>query len=716
VATTVLYFVLLIPFSFLIERLVLPQRTVGRTAAVSVAVFALFAAVLYAFHPGFKLAHNVIVTTTAFVIVVMTVPALILLLFRGVAMLRAIGSRRVITQRSEAASAGVVMAALSLAVSNMRRRRLRTALTLVTITALVMALVLLTTSSAFDFKIPEPIQGDPGSFEGLQLFNAADCRQPLLTETVSLYEAVLGDEALVIRREGANYSYDPSAGKKGAVLLTANGRQAALPYFQVMDSRDDLVEYRLPAPDGTARKVRLSDLIRGEFLAPGDVDVCLLPNNIADELGVDVGDTVTVMGLPLSVKGIFTARTRKRQHGKTVYVTGDLDRLRDLDGRPLTTLRGSAFRQSEVDNPVHAPGSEIVIVPRAWIRTYGIFTSVVNSLVIIPKGRIDPAGLAGLAERLAGEILNTRVYTHYRDRASGRSVVEQISMHTATHVKGSSMMLVVMAVAVLMVLAIMTGTVYERMREIHIFSSVGLSPRHVAGMFLIEALVYAGIAAVLGYFLGILSLKGLLWHLKRSGQDVEFYPNYLGVFVLYSIGVAALATVASSLYPIRLAARIVNPAGGRTWEMDATGDDDHWRIRLPFIATTWNEARAMMVYAYDYLVIHQGERSGRFVCQQPPLGGRTAETIRLTMPVWLAPFERNLVQDVELAARPADDADWWVLTLHLRRNSGPPYLWRRGARVFVNMLSKHLLRWRAATDEQEADCLRRCGRIFPEAD
>ena len=797
VATTVLYFVLLIPFSFLIERLVFPQRTVLRTALVAAAVFATFAFLLYWFHPGFKLAHNVVVTTTAFVIVVMTIPALILLLLRGVAMLRAIGSKRVITQRSEAESAGVVMAALSLAVSNMRRRRLRTGLTLLTITALVMALVLLTTSSAFDFRILEPSGAGRASFEGIQIYNAKDRRHPLLTEIVEIYEAALADEALVLRREGVNYGYNPNIPHNGGIFLEANGRRVVLPYFQVMDHRDNLIEYSFTdtvderllrflgalaggldgseagrlslndllvgdnaaghkalvasalekaygkgTPAGQAlhelfateralplaellgrlragrRTLHLADLMQevnpaGRFLAPGDLDVCLLPNNMAEALGVDVGDTVTFMGLPLKVKGIFRARTQKTEHGKTIFVPGTLDRLTDLDGLPITTMRGAYFRQGEADNPIHAPSSEVVIVPRSWIRRHAIMPSVVHSLVVIPRGKEDKGKkITSLAARLATEILNVDVFSHYADPKMG-VVAQRISMHTATHVKGSNMMLVILAVAVLMILAIMTGTVHERMREIHIFSSVGLSPRHVAGMFFVEALVYAGIAAVLGYFIGIIALKGLLAYLKSTGQGAEFYPNYLGVFVLYSIGMAVLATVASAVYPIRLASRIVNPSEGRSWKIhQAEAEDDRWHVLLPFIATTWAEAQAMMVYAYDYLVIHQGERSGRFVCQQPPVGRRTERTLHLQMPVWLAPFERNLTQDSELSAVPADDADWWVLKLDLRRTSGPPYLWRRGATVFVDQLCKHLLRWRAATAEQEADCLSRADAVF----
>ena len=73
-----------------------------------------------------------------------------------------------------------------------------------------------------------------------------------------------------------------------------------------------------------------------------------------------------------------------------------------------------------------------------------------------------------MAGRLSREILNVDVYTHHVD-AGGIHRAERLAMRTSTRVQGSSMMAVILVVAVLMILAIMTGTVYERMREIHIF-------------------------------------------------------------------------------------------------------------------------------------------------------------------------------------------------------------------------------------------------------
>ena len=124
----------------------------------------------------------------------------------------------------------------------------------------------------------------------------------------------------------------------------------------------------------------------------------------------------------------------------------------------------------------------------------------------------------------------------------------------------------------------------------------------------------------------------------------------------------------------------------------------------------------MMVYAHDFLAMHQGERSGRFVCERPPAGRAEGEAVRIEVPVWLAPFERDLSERVRLRAAREPGAPWWEMRLDLERASGPPYLWRRGTTVFVNMLIRHLLRWRAATPAMEADCLRRAASVFPAAE
>ncbi len=713
VSTTVFYFTLLIPFSFVFERLVFPQTNIVRTCLVAVAVFAVFVGLLYAFHPGFQLASNIVVTIVAFLIVVMTIPALILLLFRGVGMLKAMGSRAILLQHSEAEKAGVVSASLSLSVSNMRRRKLRTTLTLGTITTLVVALVLLTTSTSFEFALTEPQELAATSFHGIQVYNTSDRRHALLPETVDAIERQLADEALVLRREYVNYGFDGEA-ETGTLFVEANDLKVSVPYVQYFAPADAQVEYELAVRDeGTGRTtLHLPDLVRGADGEPvwfdeQDVNVCFLPNTTAERLGVQPGDTVEFLATELTVLGVWEARHVKRdgqgrvlldEDGQPITSPGVFDRLMDLDAQALTPLKFSVVMSGEPDRPLHAPSSEIIILPRRFHQVHRILPVNTWSLIIIPR---DMSRVAEMAGALSKQVMNVDVFYRFVD-AAGRDRIEMISLLQSTKVKGSGMMFFMLIIAVLMILAIMMGTVHERMREISIFSSVGLAPRHVAGMFLIESLVYAGLASVLGYFIGIaaLSLMG-----RADLLPENFYPNYLGVYVLYAIGVAMLATVASSLYPIRVAAQLVNPSLERSWRIDTEPENDAWRIDLPFIATSQREVAGMLAYAHDFLAVHQGERSGSFVCQRPPRAVDRDGVGGVEMDVWLAPFERNITQFVRLeatpmAARGAARGARWAFTLDIRRLSGPEYLWQRGNRAFVDSLRKHLLNWRAMSAQQ----------------
>jgi len=708
VSTTVFYFTLLIPFSFLVERLIFPQTNAVRTCLVAAGIFAVFVLVLYAFHPGFKLASNILVTIVAFLIVVMTIPALILLVIRGIGMLKAMGSKAIILQRSEAEKAGVVSAALSLSVSNMRRRKLRTTLTLATITTLVVALVLLTTATSFEFSLVEPQELAATSFYGIQLFNTADRRNALLPEMAEMLEALLADEALVLRREYVNYGYDPESAN-GCLYVEANGLRAPVPYVQFMAPEDALVEYRVALPDQPGRPeiVHLNELMRGPdgknvWFDKDDVNVCMLPNTTAEQIGVRPGEYVEFMGIRLKVLGVWDAKTVQRdergrliigEDGQPITSPGLFDRLTDLDAQPITPLKFAVVTQGDPDRPLHCASTEMILLPRRFHEVHRILPASPWSLIVIPK---DLTRIPELARRLSKEVLNVDVFYHYTDR-DGRDRIEMVSLRESTKVKGSGMMVFMLVIAVSMILAIMMGTVYERMREINIFSSVGLAPRHVAGMFFIEALVYAGIASVLGYFIGIVALSYMA-HAKLLPEN--FYPNYLGVYVIYAIGVAMFATIASSVYPIRVASQMVNPSLERTWRIETEPQGDQWQITLPFIATSMTEVAGMMAYAYEFLAVHQGERAGKFVCQTPPAPVEHDGLPGVQMDIWLAPFERNVSQHAVLRAEAGDREGRWQFVLHLRRLSGPRYLWQRSNKAFVDALRKHLLNWRAMAGPQ----------------
>ncbi|MHC4715267.1 MAG: hypothetical protein ACYTAN_18685, partial [Planctomycetota bacterium] len=238
VSTTVFYFTLLIPFSFLSERVLFPQKSPSGTLVVSSVIFVVFVGLLWIFHPGFKLADNIWITIISFLIVVLTLPALYLIVRRGLGMLKESGEKYFRSHSAEAERLGVFVAALSLAISNMRRRRLRTGLTLATITLLILALVLLTTSTSFNYTYNVPREHIKTPHEGILVSNTYNRRYGLFTNVYDLLRRLYSGEALVVPREYYNYAYADTAASKRKIFLTKGDRSVPLPSLQILDERE----------------------------------------------------------------------------------------------------------------------------------------------------------------------------------------------------------------------------------------------------------------------------------------------------------------------------------------------------------------------------------------------------------------------------------------------------------------------------------------------
>ena len=77
-------------------------------------------------------------------------------------------------------------------------------------------------------------------------------------------------------------------------------------------------------------------------------------------------------------------------------------------------------------------------------------------------------------------------------------------------------------IAALIVLNTMMGSVYERFKEIGIYSSVGLAPMHIAFLFMAESCVYAVLGTVSGYLFGQSVAKLLIWGGWLSGFTLNY--------------------------------------------------------------------------------------------------------------------------------------------------------------------------------------------------
>jgi hypothetical protein len=251
-------------------------------------------------------------------------------------------------------------------------------------------------------------------------------------------------------------------------------------------------------------------------------------------------------------------------------------------------------------------------------------------------------------------------------------------------------------IAALIVLNTMLGAVYERVREIGIFSSIGLAPGHIATLFMAEAFVYAILGAIFGYLVG----QGAAKIITVTGLLPGLFLNYSSLSAVASTSIVIGVVLLSTVYPARKASEVATPAIERRWRVpEPVGDD--WDIPMPF-AVTGEQAVALNAFMTEWFNAYEEYSIGDFVTQDvkrdemdTPLG--RGYSIKLM--TWLAPFDLGVSQRAELRILPTDMHDVFEIRLILHRESGDVSSWKRVNRRFLNTLRKQFLIWRTLRAE-----------------
>jgi hypothetical protein len=275
--------------------------------------------------------------------------------------------------------------------------------------------------------------------------------------------------------------------------------------------------------------------------------------------------------------------------------------------------------------------------------------------------------------------------------AASGSKIERFSSIASTSGKGVETIVVPVLIAALIVLNTMLGSVFERIKEIHIFSSIGLSPTHIGTLFMAEALVYAIIGAVSGYILGQL----VSYVLASTGWLKGLSLNFSSVAAVGATLIVVAVVMLSTLWPAKKASEVATPSTSRSWNIpDPEGD--FWKIRLPF-AVTGDQARGVNGYLTEWFKSYEGYSVGDFITEG--IGAETFENeygtaYRIGCKAWLAPFDLGVSQQINLETTPTDLEDVYDIHLNLTRVSGDVSNWKRVNRRFLNTLRKQFLIWR----------------------
>ncbi len=681
------YIALFVPFAFCMERLLFSYANIYKRIIAFSIILILLIALIYNVHPAFRLAYSPMVVILAFFIMGLSFMVTLIIFFRFEGEMTQLQTRAKMIQAEELGRWKAFVAAFMLGVSNLRRRRLRTALTCATLI--------------------------------------------ILTFTIMSFTAVKSV------RHHARLLYEPAAPYKGFLLKNVNWRdlppqalglitnnfaQKGISAPRVwLEDEDRTRTTRVPVyRDGRSfdaqglvglshAEPRISGLdeilIGGRWLAENELHTILLPERMANNLGIDPhkpqGAVVSIWGMPFEVVGVFSGKK--------------LQQRADLDGEPLTPATfprevSSEITEEEADamesgddvrefqsRYEHIPGELTVIIPYRSLLAFG---GHLKAVAIVPQEEISIQKEAqNLVDRFglalfSGEPDGTYLY-HASDTMSYSGVPNII---------------IPIIISVFIVLNTMIGSVYERKREIGIYTSVGLAPSHVSFLFIAEALALAVISVVLGYLLAQTSAKLFAETALWSGITVN-YSSWAGVAAMVLVIIVVLVSV---LYPSKVAGEIAIPDVNRAWRLPEA-DGNALEVTLPFYMS-YPEHRSIGGFLLEYFQGHQDISHGLFStgvidfgfsCQTAPGLADDDENcpqeacefdacLQVQCSVWLAPFDFGINQKVDLQFCPAaDEPGFLEIKIRLVRESGEANAWRRINKGFLHHIRKQLLLWRS---------------------
>jgi len=666
------YLALMLPFAFFVERLLFAFPNLRTQIVGVVIIFSVICGIFALIHPAFEITKNPWIVPLAFIMVALSVLVITLVTMKFETQLKMLQMKVSGVHRADIGRMSVAAAAFSLGISNMRKRRARTVFTCLTLVLLTFTVLSFTSVKTATKYNERHAKGKP-SYQGLLVRNAM--WEPL---EESAYR-VLSDE----------FGRTRAVAPRAWYFLAKTEEQS----FLQVKSPSTGTTYDARAVTGlTPAETEVTKLdkalVGGRWFRPGDVHAAIIPTRMAEAFHMVPSDAgkvrIELGGVPYDVIGIIDAAKAKR--------------FLDLDQEPLTPVdwiqmqrmarQGGGQQQqgqkSGFQEYLHLSPDQVVFVPFNTAINLGAEVESVAVSFITPEE----------VTKTLRELMPRLGFNLY---AGTGDVIMKWSAIGRTSIAGMSDIVIPILIAALIVLNTMLGAVYERVKEIHIFSSIGLAPNHIATLFMAESFVYAILGAIFGYLIG----QGLAKVITIFGILPGLYLNYSSVSAVASTSVVIGVVLLSTIYPARKASEVATPALERRWQVpDPVGDN--WVIPLPF-AVTGDQATALTRFMVEWFEAYEEYSIGDFVTQDVSTHTEDSKygmSYVIQLMAWVAPFDLGVSQKVQLKSVPTDMEDVFEIILHLERVSGDVSSWRRVNRRFLNTLRKQFLIWRTLRSEE----------------
>ena len=683
----IFFMALVIPCAFFAERLIFTSADIRWMIIGFSGIFVVIWIFLSLVHPAFDLS-NPFVILLAFILMSLATFVISLIFSRFNQQMRNLRTEAAVIHDVDVGRISASVAAFQLGIANMKRRKMRTVLTFTTLVLLTFTVLSFTSIKSL-LRFHQIERQNTGSYPGMLI--RSKYWAPLEESVLDYARASFSQAATVAPR-----SWYASKSKKH--IRVQHGEKSA----------NALGIIGLSPQESKVTRIQTC-LSEGRWFHQGEKRVAIVPEEMAELLGItkeDIGQAyVRLFGEQFRIVGMMNSERMS-----------DLD---DLDGEILTPADfvltdSNVFMQmaqqekreksglEETDVEImefeHLLPANVLIVPYQTLREVSSplqavavrfnDPSVVKERVEDFISRLSVVLFAGIPREISPE------------GKIGRIAVSVYSSLGHTSLRGIGNLFIPIAIAALIVLNTMMGSVYERFREIGIYSSVGLAPVHIAFLFLAESCVYAVLGAVSGYLLAQGVSKVLIWQGLLEG----FTLNYSSLSAMVSSMLVMAVVIVSTIYPARRASQMSVPDVTRRWKLPEP-DGDRRRFEFPF-TIAGGEVLGLLTFLTRYFDFHKESSMGNFYTEGAQLSvelGERGEGFAIDTTIWLAPFDLGVSQQVRLVSYPTGDHDIQALELTIDRLSGDVSSWRRCNQRFMNQIRKQFLIWRTIPSENQQE-------------
>jgi len=655
VFTDVMLILLIIPTALILERFLFEKMGLQRII-YTLFILILLGVAAYILHPGLRIAWNTLMASLSMFSCILVLPVLGFIISGVITLAKELRRRLIGVHFIDVSRLSIFSAALSMGVSNLKKRPLRAILTFTSVICLILSLVLFTSWTFGDFYTYREILGT-SKYTGILIETGTEG----LSISPSLLEYLIG-----------------YFGNKGIICPRA-WLQPPTPGIWIMNEKGDIA-YAKAIVGVTEDEPLLKDFVAG-LSWYGPSFIAAISSDIAEELGISEGDAIYVAGMRLTVVRVIRVELLSEYLRD---ISGNLITPRDPDAPP-----GSPIRTKD----------KIILIPFSLaIRVGGFVTSV----AVVT----DEATAKKAAMDFSEHLYYLAVYFSDKNRSYLARWIRGYEL------RGLSQVGIPIAIVILALLNVMVSAVYERTREIQIYSILGLSPMHVAAMIFTEGFVYAIVGATAGYLISLVT-GYVVSNVLHVAHMVDFSSPYPALSVLFSM----LAVIIAGVYPAVKASGYVTPSLERKWRIPTKPIGDVWYVPLPMSVSSKKIAYSMLAYIMEYLTSAILEEKFR-VDEKPhiikqDISGRKA--IGISLKVRLPPYDAAILEDTKILAIETEDGKI-AFGVHSRLLSGKRYLWIASHRNFIDEIRKQLLVWKSLREKDVEKYLKMSEELFKEVE